>query len=132
MNSIIINGNLGREPEITMTASGKKLCNFSIANDKGNKEVQWIDCRAWDTKAEYLERYCHKGYRMLGQGRIMFDSYMKDGEKRKSIYVLCDRLEIERSTENDTRRTTTQPREELSQNGSDWHSIDISESDLPF
>lgn len=59
MNSIIINGNLGREPEITMTASGKKLCNFSIANDKGNKEVQWIDCRAWDNKAEYLEKYCH-------------------------------------------------------------------------
>lgn len=132
MNSIIINGNLGREPEITMTASGKKLCNFSIANDKGNKEVQWIDCRAWDTKAEYLERYCHKGYRLLIQGRIMFDSYMKDGEKKKSIYALCDRIEIERSTENDTRRTTTQPREELSQNGSDWHSIDISESDLPF
>lgn len=132
MNSVIINGNLGREPEITMTTSGKKLCNFSIANDKGNKEVQWIDCRAWDTKAEYLERYCHKGYRMLIQGRIMFDSYMKDGEKRKSIYVLCDRLEIERSTENDTRRTTTQPREECSQNGSDWAGIDISEEDLPF
>ena len=40
MNLTVINGNIGREPEITMTSGGKKLCNFSLANDKGNKEVQ--------------------------------------------------------------------------------------------
>lgn len=131
MNSVIVNGNIGREPEITMTSGGKKLCNFSLANDKGNKEVQWVDCRAWDNKAEYLEKYVHKGYRLLVQGRLMFDTYTKDGEKRKSIYVLCDRVEIERSTENDTRRSNTQPKDDGSQNAPEWLRIDT-ESDLPF
>lgn len=130
MNLTVINGNIGREPEITMTSGGKKLCNFSLANDKGNKDVQWVDCRAWDIKAEYLEKYVHKGYRLLVQGRLMFDTYTKDGEKRKSIYVLCDRIEIERSTENDTRRSNTHPNEEPSQNGSDWLRVDS--EDLPF
>ena len=131
MNSVIVNGNIGREPEITMTSGGKKLCNFSLANDKGNKEIQWVDCRAWDIKAEYLEKYVHKGYRLLVQGRLMFDSYTKDGEKRKSIYILCDRIEIERSTENDTRRSNTQPKDDGSQNAPEWLKIDA-ESDLPF
>ena len=136
MNSVIVNGNIGREPEITMTSGGKKLCNFSLANDKGNKEVQWVDCRAWDIKAEYLEKYVHKGYRLLVQGRLMFDSYTKDGEKRKSIYILCDRIEIERSTENDTRRSNTQPKDDGSQNAPDWltivHQDKDLEEDLPF
>lgn len=131
MNSVIVNGNIGREPEITMTSGGKKLCNFSLANDKGNKEVQWVECRAWDNKAEYLEKYVHKGYRLLIQGRLMFDTYTKDGEKRKSIYILCDRVEIERSTENDTRRGNTQPKDDGSQNAPEWLRIDT-ESDLPF
>ena len=131
MNSVIVNGNIGREPEITMTSGGKKLCNFSLANDKGNKEVQWVECRAWDNKAEYLEKYVHKGYRLLIQGRLMFDTHTKDGEKRKSIYILCDRVEIERSTENDTRRGNTQPKDDGSQNAPEWLRIDT-ESDLPF
>ena len=80
MNSVIVNGNIGREPEITMTSGGKKLCNFSLANDKGNKEVQWVDCRAWDIKAEYLEKYVHKGYRLLVQGRLMFEIGHDQGE----------------------------------------------------
>lgn len=133
MNSVIINGNLGKEPEVTMTTTGKKFCKFSIANDKGNKETQWADCRAWDTRAEYLEKYCHTGYRLLVQGRIMFDSYKKDGENKKSTYILCDRIEIERGTDNDARRAMTYQKEERPQKASEWRTEgEIDSEDLPF
>lgn len=135
MNSIIINGNLGREPEITMTKTGKKVCKFSLANNDINKEEpEWNRFEAWENKAEYLEKYCHKGYRLIVQGKLRTRTYTtQNGEKATTSYVLCDRIEIERSTENDTRRTTTQPREERSQNGSDWlKEVTIDAEDLPF
>ena len=143
MNKVILCGRLTRDPDVRQGGSDgtMTIARFTLAVDRwrgksGDQEASadFISCIGFGKRAEFLEKYCHKGYRLIVQGKLRTRTYTtQDGEKATTSYVLCDRIEIERSTENDTRRTTTQPREERSQNDSDWlKEVTIDAEDLPF
>ena len=146
MNKTIINGYLGKEPEVKVTPNGKKVCSFGLAVDdgkdaNGEKKTQWIDCVAWEQRAEFLERYIHKGDKILVEGKLTSRQYERNGEQRKVTEVLCDRLEIERSKEANVGQGNYHPQQNRSQKaqneprdgGEKWGKpLDIDESDLPF
>ena len=68
-NKVQLIGNLGNNPEVRTTESGKKMARFSIATDetyrtsKGDKvtETQWHNLIAWGKVAEIIEKYVAKG-----------------------------------------------------------------------
>lgn len=143
MNKTIINGYLGKEPEVKVTPNGKKVCSFGLAVDdgkdaNGEKKTQWIDCVAWEQRAEFLERYVHKGDKILVEGKLTSRQYERNGEQRKVTEVLCDRLEIERSKETNAGQGNYHPQQNRSQKAQDeprggWGKpLDVDESDLPF
>lgn len=142
MNKLIINGFLGSEPEVKETQSGKKVCTFSLAVDdgkdaNGERKSIWVTVVAWENRAEYLERYCHKGYRLLVEGKLSVRSYQTAaGDTRKVTEVLCDRIEIERGNDSareqgNTRPTYNAPKTEQKQ--PTWKDeLNINPDDLPF
>ena len=79
--TIIIVGNLGRDPELRYTPNGKAVTNFSIAtnrqwtNGDGNpvKETVWFRISAWGKQAETCNQYLRKGNKVLVEGRLQPD-----------------------------------------------------------
>ena len=84
MNKYICTANLTRDPELSFVpASGKAYCKFGIAVNYGfgdNKKTSFLNCVAFDKKAEVISQYTHKGSKVLIEGEIQTGSYeKKDG-----------------------------------------------------
>ena len=104
MNKAIIIGRLTRDIDLKITNSGKSVCSFSLAVDRGfkdadgNKQTDFIDCVAWGATAENLATYQGKGSQIAVDGRIQVRSYeAQDGSKRKAVEVVAERVEFIRS-----------------------------------
>lgn len=92
MNKVILRGNLTRDPEIREVPIGdktSKVANFSVAvsrwykkaNGETEKTTEFIDCEAWDTGAQTIEKIMSKGDPILLEGSIKTDKWEKDGKK---------------------------------------------------
>ena len=70
---LIIVGNVGREPEARVTASGTKVASFSVAVNKkrnGEDQTTWFRVATWDKLAGVCEQYVKKGMLVLCEGEI--------------------------------------------------------------
>ena len=105
MNNITLIGRLTRDPELKYTQSGKAFCKFSIAVQRefNREEADFINCIAWDKRAEAICEYLRKGRRIATQGRLSVNSYEKDGETKWKTEVIVDKFEFVDSLNNDTK-----------------------------
>lgn len=70
----------------------------------GSRSADFITCRAFDARADFAERYLHKGTRIALRGHIYTDSYQKqDGSKVYTTDVIIDEYEFA-----ETRQTAQQ------------------------
>jgi single-strand DNA-binding protein len=77
-HTIIIVGNLGRDPEMRYTPSGQAVTNFNVATNRqytgsdGNlvKETIWFRVSTWGKTAETCNQYLRKGSKVLVEGRL--------------------------------------------------------------
>ena len=80
-HTIIIVGNLGRDPEMRFTPSGQAVTNFSVATNRqytasdGNqvKETIWFRVSTWGKQAETCNQYLKRGSKVLVEGRLVPD-----------------------------------------------------------
>jgi len=80
--TIIIIGNLGRDPEMRYLSNGKAVTSFSLASNrsyKGNdgqqvKETTWFRITVWGNQAEACNQYLKKGGKVLVEGRLTPDN----------------------------------------------------------
>ena len=79
MNIIAISGRLTRDPELKTTTSGKEVVEFTVAVDRPGTRDQtdFIDCVAWDKKAEFIAQYFQRGKRIEVSGVLTTRSYEK-------------------------------------------------------
>ena len=79
--TIIIVGNVGRDPEMRYTPSGQAVTSFSVAtnrqytNNNGEtvKETIWFRVSAWGKTGEVCNQYLKKGSKVLVEGRLTAD-----------------------------------------------------------
>jgi single-strand DNA-binding protein len=90
-------GRLTRDPETRYVAGGsKQVTKFCIAVDgpkkkDGQNDALFLDCVAWDKRAETINQYFKKGQRILVRGRLQIRSYDdKDGNKRRATDLTVD------------------------------------------
>ena len=107
MNKAQILGRLTKDAELRTTTSGKQRASFTIAvsrnytNQNGEKETDYINCIAFDKKAEIIAKYTHKGTQILIDGTIRTRNYdAQDGTKRYVTEVLVENLYLLGSKEN--------------------------------
>ena len=95
-NKITIVGNLGRDPEMRYTATGKPVTNFSVAVSKKRKNehgelletTTWFRCVAWERTAEVCNEYLTKGSQVLVEGEMVQRDYTdREGNKREAWEV---------------------------------------------
>jgi len=79
--TLILIGNLGKEPEMRFTPSGQPVTTLSIAtnrryaNSNGQpvKETAWFRVTVWGKQAEASNQFLHKGSKVLVEGRLAPD-----------------------------------------------------------
>jgi single-strand DNA-binding protein len=96
VNSVILTGNLTKDPELKYGASGGAYTRFTLAVSREFKkgETDFISCTAFGKTAELIGEYLRKGSKCGVQGRLQQDSYEKDGQKVSKTGVIVDRIEF--------------------------------------
>lgn len=105
---LVFVGNLGSEPEMRYTPSGKAVTNFSVAvnrtytNSEGQKvkETVWTRVAAWGRQAETCNQYLAKGQKVLIEGRLNHDPETggpriwnrQDGSPAASYEITAERV----------------------------------------
>jgi len=90
LNKIMIIGNLGREPEMRYTPSGKPVTTFSIGTSRAwnapdgerREETEWFNVVTWGNLAEICKQYLTKGQQVYVEGRLQTRRW-EDQESKK-------------------------------------------------
>lgn len=99
LNKAIIAGNITRDIELRQTPSGISAASFTVAVARSKKgkdgnyiqETDFIDCRAWDKKAEFLGRNFRKGDPVCVLGSIRKRQWKaNDGTNRYATEVVAE------------------------------------------
>jgi single-strand DNA-binding protein len=102
LNSIIIEGNMVRDPLFRSTAKGTPLCTFSIASNRFYKqgsglesEVSFFDVETWSDLAESCHDMGHKGRGVKVVGRLKQDRWNgPDGKQRSRVSIVAEHVEF--------------------------------------
>ena len=103
MNKVILMGRLTRDPEVRYTDGGVSIAKFSLAVDRRFKRdngptADFFNCTSFGKQAEFVEKYLHRGTKILLSGRIENNNYTnKDGEKVYSTQIVTEELEFAES-----------------------------------
>ncbi|MCI8463938.1 MAG: single-stranded DNA-binding protein [Lachnospiraceae bacterium] len=105
MNKVILMGRLTRDPEVRYSqgASQTTVGRFSVAVDRrfkreGEPDADFFNCTCFGKQAEFVERYLHKGTKVVLCGRIQNDNYTnKDGQQVYNVRIMVDEIEFAES-----------------------------------
>jgi single-strand DNA-binding protein len=102
LNSILIEGNMVRDPLFKSTPKGTPVCTFSVASnrfykqDSGlEKEVSFFDVETWARLAENCNTLGRKGRGVRVVGRLKQERWNDtDGKPRSKIKIVAEHVEF--------------------------------------
>jgi single-strand DNA-binding protein len=102
LNSILIEGNLVRDPLLRSTPKGTQLCTFTLASnrffkqDSGmEKEVGFFDVETWSKTAEHCYNLGHRGRGVRVVGRLKQDRWVgQDGKSHSRVTIVAEHVEF--------------------------------------
>jgi single-strand DNA-binding protein len=142
MNKWIGCGRLVRDPEVRYSQgeNSTAVARFTLAVDRkfkknGESEADFISCIAFGKTAEFVEKYFHKGDKMIVEGHITTGSYTnKDGQKVYTTDINVEQVEFaESKRENGGQGGSSRPEPSSADvNGGFVGLGGIDDSELPF
>ena len=103
LNKMTIIGNLGSEPEMRFTPSGKPVTSFSIATSwryttaegERKEDTEWFSVVAWGKLAEQCNQFLTKGRLVYIEGRLRLRSWEgQDGQKRSRNEITAEKVKF--------------------------------------
>ncbi|MBI5019826.1 MAG: single-stranded DNA-binding protein [Ignavibacteriales bacterium] len=102
LNKVMLIGHLGKDPEVSYTASGVAVGKFSIATNESWKDqdgnlqerTEWHNIVVWRKLAEICGQYLKKGSKAYLEGRLQTRSWddKNTGVKRYTTEIIADNL----------------------------------------
>lgn len=123
MNKAHLMGWLTRDPEIryAQNQNSMAVARFSLAVPKkikreGEPDSDFFNCTCFGKTAEFVEKYIHKGTKIIITGRIENDNYTnKEGQKVYGVKIVVEEIEFaesKRPEENNMDKDNRQGNEE--------------------
>ncbi|MDP9227886.1 MAG: single-stranded DNA-binding protein [Actinomycetota bacterium] len=104
INSVVVTGNLTRDPELRSTPSGTSVCKLRVAVNSRRKDGasgEWIDkpnyfdVTVWGAQGENCANYLSKGRPVAVQGRLDWREWeTQDGQKRQAVEIIADSVQF--------------------------------------
>ncbi|WP_298579401.1 single-stranded DNA-binding protein [uncultured Olegusella sp.] len=101
INTVVLTGNLTRDPELKAAQSGASVLKFSIASNRSVKQQNgsysdvpnFIDCTIFGARAQSLSSILAKGMKVTIEGELRYSSWTdKDGNKRSKLEVVAHNI----------------------------------------
>ncbi len=99
LNKALLLGNVGKDPEVRYTASGRAVATFSLATSQrwkdqdGNdqEKTEWHRIVAWGRLGEICGEFLSKGKQVYVEGRIQTREWEdQDGNKRVTVEIVAN------------------------------------------
>lgn len=138
MNIVIMMGRLTKDAEVRYGGSkNMAIARFSLAVDRrfkkeGQPDADFFNCTAFGKTAEFIEKYLHKGSKVIIQGELQNNHYdEKDGHKQYAERIIVNTVEFAESKKaaQENQQSATQ---QASQQDDDFINVPQSDSELPF
>ena len=103
INSVVVTGNLTRDPELRHTPSGTPVCKLRIAvntrrkSSDGNWEDKpnYFDVTVWGAQGDNCARYLAKGRPVAIDGRLEWREWTtQEGQKRQAVDIVADAVQF--------------------------------------
>ncbi len=102
LNSILIEGNMVRDPQYRTTPRGTPVCNFSLASNRYfrqengyEREVSFFDVETWAKLADTCNNLGKKGRGVRVVGRLKQDRWTgNDGKPHSRISIVAEHVEF--------------------------------------
>jgi len=99
LNKVLLLGNLGKDPEVRYTSSGRAVATFTLATSQqwrdqdGNDQerTEWHRIVAWGRLGEVCGEYLSKGKQVFIEGRIQSREWEdQEGNKRTTVEIIAN------------------------------------------
>ena len=103
VNKVILVGNLGAEPEVRYTPSGRAVATLRLAtteqwtgkDGEKSEKTEWHRVVAWARLGEICGEYLHKGSQVYIEGRLQTRSWEdRDGNKRYMTEIVAQNMQM--------------------------------------
>ena len=99
-NTVVLTGNLTRDPELRYTPKGVAVANVGLASnrkyrqgDEIKDEACFVDVTVFGSTAEAVAKYLDKGRKVLIEGRLRHHTWETEGgAKRSKLDVIAERV----------------------------------------
>ena len=101
LNKVMIIGNLGRDPEMRYTPSGRPVTTFTVATSRSwntadgerHTETEWFNVVTWGNLAEICKQYLTKGQQVYIEGRLQTRRWEdKEGVKHSTVEIVATEM----------------------------------------
>ena len=101
LNKVMVIGNVGRDPEMRYTQTGKPVTTFTVAAGRNwttpdgehHEETEWFNVVAWDKLGETCNQLITKGRKVYIEGRLQTRSWEgQDGQKKYRTEVVATNM----------------------------------------
>lgn len=100
-NKVIIAGNITRDIVLRYTPANTAVTDIGVAiNERIKKGDDWVDepvfvdVTLWGRTAEIANEYLEKGSPVLIDGRLKFETWEADGQKRSKLKVVGEKMQM--------------------------------------
>ena len=131
LNKVMIIGNVGRDPEMRYTQTGKPVTKFTVAAGRNwttpdgerHEETEWFNVVAWDKLGETCNQFITKGKKVYIEGRLQTHSWEgPDGQKRYRTEVIASNMVL----------LDSKPRTPASATAEEGYAGEMEPEDIPF
>jgi len=135
LNKVMIIGNLGRDPEMRYTPSGRPVTTFSVAckrswsTSEGDRrsETEWFNVVAWGNLAEICNQHLTKGQQVYVEGRLRSRHWQDtDGRSHSSVEIIAQEMMLLSD------RSSSKTNLGSGENPNDEATLDIDDIDLDY
>lgn len=142
-NRVILLGNLTRDIELR-DAGNTKVAEVGLAINERRKdkagnwvdETTFVDVTLWGRTAEVAAEYLAQGSPVLIEGRLRFETWEKDGQKRSKLKVVGDSLQMlpngKQTPPEEASQRESKPRKQAEKRETVPRSAPPPDDDIPF
>jgi len=119
-------GRLTKDPEIRYAQSGTAVCNFTLATTTGFGEkarTLFARCTCFGKTAEAVEKYTHKGSKVLVDAEVQSRSYEKDHKTHWITEFTCNSVQFLDNKPSSDADNNSQKKQDQNQ---------VNDDDIPF
>lgn len=101
LNKVLLIGNLGSDPEMRYTPSGRPVTSFSLATPRSwtsadgerREETEWFNVVTWGSLAEICKQYLTEGQQVYIEGRLQTRGWEDEtGKKHFRTEVVANEM----------------------------------------